>query len=120
MLLWLSSPDPHTDATRSQLLRHAVANGDAGRVVRFYQGFQREAHHAPAGQRSHQSRPAATGGKPIYTRQQITEFYKQRRLGHIGDAAWARQEADIVRAASEGRVVGALNLTDGTEMSRLR
>jgi hypothetical protein len=116
---WLSEPDPYAGETRSQLLRRAVAAGDAGRVVRFYQGFQREAH-APAHQsRAAQSRPTAIGGN-LYTRQQITDLYKRRRDGLIGDAAWARQEADIVWAASEGRVVGALNLTDGTELSRLR
>jgi hypothetical protein len=60
----------------------------------------------------------ATGGN-IYTRQQITDFYKQRRDGHINDANWARREADIIAAGREGRVVGAINPVDGTEMSRL-
>jgi hypothetical protein len=115
---WLESPDDYSAATRSQLLRNAVAAGDAGRVAAIYRGYQRKTH-APAGhQRASQSRPAATGGN-LYTRQQITDLYKRRRDGLIGDAAWARQEADIVRAASEGRVVGALNLTDGTALSRL-
>src|SRR6516165_3788512 len=40
---WLSSPDDYSGATRSQLLRNAVANGDAHRVVQFYRGFQQEA-----------------------------------------------------------------------------
>ena len=115
----MQSPDPYAGETRSTLLRRAVNAGDASRVVRFYAGFEREAHPAPAGHvRAPQSRPAATGGN-VYTRQQITDLYKRRRDGLIGDAAWARQEADIVRAASEGRVVGALNLTDGTALSRL-
>jgi hypothetical protein len=101
-------------------MRNAVSNGDAGRVVRFYQGFQQAAHDTPAYQsRASQSRPGATGGKPIYSRQQIADFYKQRRDGHINDANWARREADIIAAGREGRVVGALNLTDGTAMSRL-
>ena len=30
---WLAAPDDYSTATRSQLLRHAVANGDAGRVA---------------------------------------------------------------------------------------
>jgi hypothetical protein len=115
---WLSEQDPYNDGTRSQLLRRAVAAGDASRVVRFYQGFLQAAHHAPAGQRSHQSRQTASGGN-VYTRQQITNFYKQRRDRHISDADWARREADIVKAAAEGRVVGAINPVDGTEMSRL-
>jgi hypothetical protein len=113
---WLSEPDDFSGTTRSQLLRNAVANGDAARVVRFYQGFQQEAgHQAPAGQRS---RSSASGNKPFYSREQIKQLYESRRLGRINDQKWAPIEADIVKAAGEGRVVGALNLTDGTTMSR--
>jgi hypothetical protein len=114
---WLSRADDYSGATRSQLLRQAVAAGDSGRVAAIYGGFAREAgYRAP--QRAAQSRSAASG-KPIYTRPQIAEFYKQRRLGRISDAEWARREADIVRAGAEGRVVGALSMTDGTPVSRL-
>jgi len=116
---WLSEQDSYNDGTRSQLLRRAVAAGDASRVVRFYQGFLTEAgHHAPAGQRSHQSRSPATSGN-IYTRQQITDLYKQRRFGQISDSRWAQIEPDIVKAAAQGRVAGAINPVDGTEMTRL-
>jgi hypothetical protein len=112
---WLQSQDPYAGETRSQLLRQAVAAGDASRVVRFYQGFEREAHHAPAGhQRAAQSRP----GGNIYT--QIADLYKRRRDGHIPDARWAQIEPDIFAAGREGRVVGALSLVDGIAMSRLR
>jgi hypothetical protein len=67
-------PDDYSGGIRSQLLRNAVANGDAGRVVNFYKGFQ-QAGHAPAGQHglSRQRHPA-TGGPRIYTRQQIAEL----------------------------------------------
>jgi hypothetical protein len=114
---WLSMPDEYSGGIRSALMRNAVANGDSGRVIAFYKGFLAEAgHHAPAGQRSRQP---ATSGKPIYTRPQITDLYKRRREGHIDDARWAQIEADIVKAAAEGRVVGAVG-PDGTEMSRWR
>jgi hypothetical protein len=118
---WLSESDPYAEETRSQLLRRAVAAGDASRVVRFYQGFLTEAgHHAPAYQsRASQSRQTATGGN-IYTRAQIAKFYEARRKGEISDADWARREADIFAASRQGRVAGALSLVDGTEMSRLR
>jgi hypothetical protein len=116
---WLSEQDPYNDGTRSQHLRRAVAAGDSNRVVRFYAGFLQEAgHHAPAGQRSHQSRSPATSGN-IYTRQQITDLYKRRRLGQISDSRWAQIEPDIVKAAAQGRVAGAINPVDGTEMTRL-
>jgi hypothetical protein len=114
---WLESPDDYNAATRSQLLRQAVAAGDSGRVVRIYQGFEREGHHAPTGHtRTPQSRQ--TGGN-IYTRPQIAKLYEQRRLGGIPDARWGPLEADIVRAAGEGRIAGALG-PDGTQISRLR
>jgi len=115
---WLAAPDDYSAATRSQLLRNAVAAGDGGRVAAIYRGFQREGH-APARQHASQSRSAAASGGPLYSRDEIKRLYEQRHLGHIGDARWARIEPDIFAAGREGRVVGALNLTDGTALSRL-
>ena len=113
---WLSLPDDYSGGIRSQLLRNAVANGDAHRVVQFYRGFQAAAgQHGQA--RSYRSRPAARGAKPVYTRPQIAKLYEQRRLGHINDARWSPIESDIVKGAAEGRVVGAVG-PDGTEISR--
>jgi hypothetical protein len=115
---WLARPDDYSGGIRSQLMRHAVANGDVSRVVAFYRGFQR-AGHAPAAQygRTFQSRPAAIGGQ-ILTRPQIAMLYERRRKGEISDADWARTEAQIFAAANAGRVAGALG-PDGTEVSRL-
>jgi hypothetical protein len=110
-------PDDYSGGIRSQLMRNAVSNGDVGRVVAFYRGFLTEAGQPQY--HSHQSRrsPQASGNKPFYSREQIKQLYEQRRLGRINDANWARQEADIVKAAAEGRVVGAIG-PDGTELSR--
>ena len=115
---WLEEPDGYSDATRSQLLRRAVAAGDGGRVAAIYKGFEREGHHASAGhQRSYESRQTASN---VYTRADIARLYEARRKGEISDADWARREADIFAASRQGRVAGALSLVDGTEMSRLR
>jgi hypothetical protein len=112
---WLSQPDEYSGTTRSQLMRNAVSNGDSARVIAFYRGFQQEAgSHVPAGQRSRQP---ATGGPRIYTRPQIANLYERRRKGEFTDAQWFPIEADVVKAAGEGRVVGAVG-PDGTEMSR--
>jgi hypothetical protein len=118
---WLSSHDPYNGVPRTQLLRQAVNAGDANRVVRFYQGFLNEiGRYAPAGQqRASQPRQSAASGSRVYTRPQIADLYKQRREGRIDDARWARIEADIVAAGAQGRVAGALNLRDGTAMSRI-
>jgi hypothetical protein len=112
---WLESLDPYAGEPRSQLPRRAVAAGDASQRRPFYRGFLAEHGHAAAAQRSYQSRSPATSGKPVYTRQQITDLYKRRRDGLIDDKSWARQEADIFAAGREGRVVGALNLRQGRQ-----
>jgi hypothetical protein len=116
---WLSEQDPYNDGTRSHYLRRAVAAGDAHRVIRFYQGFLQESGHSVGHQRSYQSRQTAIGGKRIYGRDEIASLYKKRRDGFIDDKSWAQIEADIFAAGREGRVAGALNLTDGTALSRL-
>jgi hypothetical protein len=114
---WLAGQDDYSAVTRSQLLRHAVAVGDAGRVAAIYKGFQAQAGlHASA---ARQSRQGAAGGKPVYGREDIRRLYEQRRLGHINDAKWGPIESDIVKAAAEGRVVGAVG-PDGTAVSRWR
>jgi hypothetical protein len=115
---WLSQPGDYSGSIRSQLLRSAVANGDSARVAAIYRGFSQGGHHAPGQQRSYQSRSPATGGKPIYSRDQIRRLYEQRARGAIPDSRWAPLEADIVKAASEGRVTSIFDKF-GNEM-RLR
>jgi hypothetical protein len=106
---WLQSPDDYSGAARSQLLRDAVNKGDTARVAAIYRGFQQEVgQHAPAYQRT-QSRQPASGGKPIYTREQIKRLYEERRLGRISDANWALREADIIAAGREGRVTSSFD-----------
>jgi hypothetical protein len=114
---WLAQSDDYSGAVRSQLLRDAVAKGDAARIAAIYRGFQAEAGQPQY--RSRQSRASATGGKPIYSRPQIANLYERRRKGEFTDASWAPLEADIVKAAGEGRIVGAVG-PDGTEVSRWR
>jgi hypothetical protein len=116
---WLAELDPYAAAPRSQLMRNAVSVGDANRVVRFYQGFLQKAGHSAGHQRAHQSRPAATGGRPLYSRDDIKRLYEQRRKGEISDSRWAQIEPDIFAAGAAGRIAGALSLVDGTELTRL-
>jgi hypothetical protein len=116
---WLAQPDDYSGGIRSQLLRNAVANGDAHRVAAIYKGFTAE-HGAP-GARSYSrgSTPAAgRGGKPIYSREQIKQLYAQRARGLIPNAKWGAIEADIIAAANEGRVTSSFDKY-GNEM-RLR
>jgi hypothetical protein len=114
---WLSLPDPYNGTIRSQLLRQAVAAGDAHRVVRFYRGFLGEVGRTPAGQRGGSNPRRTTPSGTIYTRPQIRSLYEQRARNAISDAKWGPLEADIIKAGAEGRVVGAVG-PDGTELSR--
>jgi hypothetical protein len=88
---WLESPDDYSAATRSQLLRHAVANGDSSRVVAIYRGFEREGHHASAGQHGQrsQSRQTATGGN-IYTLKRTGGKVRSAAVDEAGDMGGSR------------------------------
>jgi hypothetical protein len=111
-------PDDYSGGIRSQLLRHAVSNGDAARVVNFYRGFQQEAGHPQYRSRGSSARSPAVADN-IYTRPQIQNLYERRRKGEINDAAWAKWEQEIFAAANQGRIAGALD-KDGNKLTELR
>jgi hypothetical protein len=114
---WLAMPDDYSGGIRSQLMRNAVQAGDAGRVIAFYRGFQQGAGQPQY--RSYRSRRSPATGGNIYTRRQIADLYERRRKGEIGDAAWAKWEAEIFAAANQGRIAGALD-RDGNKLTELR
>jgi hypothetical protein len=103
------------------MMRHAVANGDAARVVAFYRGFLAEAsHRASSGQsRASQSRSPQASSGAILTRPQIAALYERRRKGEFNDAQWAQIEPAIFNAANQGRIAGALD-RDGNKLTELR
>jgi len=111
-LQWLTGRDALSGQIRQQLLDDAVAKGNDGRVIAFFRGFLQEAaagRHGQPGQ--------AAGGKPIYTRAQITQMASLRRKGVYSDAEWAAWEAELIAAGREGRVIGALD-ADGLSITR--
>jgi hypothetical protein len=103
-LQWLAGIDNLNGRTRQDLLNAATAAGDASRIIRFFRDFMQAAG------RQAQSRTAAAGDRPTYTRAQIAWFYNQHRRGAYKgrEADWARQEADLYAAQREGRVIGGL------------
>jgi len=92
-LQWLTGCNALSGQIRQQLLDDAVAKGNAGRVIAFFRGFLQEAaagRHGQPGQ--------AAGGKPIYTRAQITQMASLRRKGVYSDVEWATWEAELIAA----------------------
>jgi len=77
-------------------------------VIKFFQDYLAERPGQPAPQPG--QRPSiAIDGRAIYTRPQIAQLYEAHRKGAYAgrEAEWAQLEADFIRAANEGRVVGA-------------
>ena len=131
---WLLGVDVLSGRVRQQLLNEAISAASAPRVISFFRGFLNEeaatGHtesaspaQQPAAPRAAtiplaslaapgRARPA-TGGdtafppdKPIYTRAQIAQLYRQHQKGaYVGrEAEWQRQDADIIAASREGRI----------------
>jgi hypothetical protein len=106
---WLSEIDPLTGATRQQVLDDAIAAGSAPRVIAFFTTFQ--AQHGGGGEgRSGGTRRArtASGQQPVYTRDQVKQLYEAHRRGKLTGPQWEQTEREIIAAANQGRVAGAL------------
>jgi hypothetical protein len=109
---WLLFSDPLNGRPRQSLLNEAIAQGNATRVLSFFRGFLAEAGQSPQRQPPPQAGTLGGGGR-TYTRAEINRLHAWRRnritrsggrLPAEEEAAWARQEADIVAAAREGRI----------------
>ncbi|QIG66843.1 hypothetical protein EVB41_013 [Rhizobium phage RHph_TM3_14A] len=127
-LAWANLRDPFSGAIRIDMMRQAHQNGDAERVLNFFNGFLRdEAVVDPAPAKAEVTSegkvpletlaapgrakaPAAStppGEKETITRAQIASFYRdvQRGVYRGNEAEKARLEAMIFEAEREGRVV---------------
>jgi hypothetical protein len=108
---YLLGVDSLSGRQRQTLLNEAIANVDAPRVIAFFRTFLREAGTAgQAWSPSGQARSMPSG--QIYTRAQIARLYRQHQQGAYRgrEDAWARQEADIIRASAEGRITGGVDV----------
>lgn len=126
---WLSLPDPYSGAIRHDMLKAAYAQGDASRVLAFFNGFlAEEAAVAPAnaepdyeattvpkvplqnlaapGRAKTAAATSAPAEKPIFTRAQIAAFYADVAQGKYRgkDADKNKAEAAIFAAQREGRI----------------
>jgi hypothetical protein len=129
-ILWLGQPDLYSGAIRQDLLTQAFENDDIERVINFFKGFINETGAVQPQQepRSNTRKPAVdmadmvAPGKPrqdsavaqtgthrderVWTQNDIQSFYTAVRKGKFraNPQQKAQIEADIVRAANEGRV----------------
>jgi hypothetical protein len=116
---WLSMPEPYSGIIRDRLLKDATAAVDPRRVIRFFQGFLREAGQPvqpgqPVSVLPGRYPPVQSSGRQI-SRDQILQMASLRRQGKIDDQTWARWERELFAAGREGRIPGALD-ADGCQM----
>lgn len=121
-LAWLDQIEPYAGQTRQSLLDVAFNANDASRVVAFFKGYQTtlappatetrpqkpslESLAAPGRAKPTQPNTATSDSKPVFTRAQISGFYKDVAEGkYRNDPAKQRQlEEAIFSATAEGRI----------------
>lgn len=126
---WLSLPDPYSGVIRHDMLKAAYAQGNAHRVLAFFNGFlAEEAAVAPAsaepevgtttvpkvplqnlaapGRAKTAAATTAPAEKPFFTRAQIAAFYADVAAGKYRgrDADKNKAEVEIFSAQREGRI----------------
>ena len=128
-LQWLTQPDPYSGIPLQTLLSDAHQKADAGRVIAIFNRYKAEAGlavtppqgggekppRAPVDERAAAVEPnrssagARPAGKPqgrTWTRAQIQQFYRDVTAGRITGPEATALEQDILKAPSEGRLVG--------------
>jgi len=94
-------------------LDDAVAQGDSSRVIEIFRGFLQTAAGHRGQERARQAaagpRQATVTGRHVYSRPEIARLYAAHLAGAYAgrEVDWARQEADIIAAGREGRVLNA-------------
>jgi hypothetical protein len=110
---WLDETDELTGYRRQDLLSQAEQARDADRVAKFFKAFEKtskkqvadtslalETQVAPSANRT----PNAPAAKKVWTRSEISEFYRRVRSGQVSDKDVVAIESDIHAASIEGRV----------------
>ena len=120
---WLRQPSPYTGVPRIDYFRKAEQVGDVERVAQYFVEFaqlQESSQQllaqsvAPTGQGGGSAAPSTSvaqgqgGGKKVFTRQFINQFYDDDIAGKYRgrEALRDKLDAEIDLALSEGRVLG--------------
>lgn len=112
-LNWLDEVDELTGESRQVLLSRAEKSRDAARTAKFFTAYKKtsstwaanstkalDQQVAPATNQSPQTPPS----KKIWTRGEVSEFYRRARRGEVSDKDAIAIEADIMAAQIEGRI----------------
>lgn len=126
-LAWLRLPEVYSGVSRQELLKQALAQNNADRVLNFFKGFLAEEATvappasaapssdgrpsledlaAPGRAKSEAVPPSGPSAKPTITRAQIAQFYADVRAGKYKgrDQEKNQAEAEIFAAEREGRI----------------
>lgn len=116
-LAWLAEVDPIYGLPRQVALSNAYESFDADRTATIFKQYQNtlaptqqrpsqqlQSQVAPTRSRASSAPATSAGDKPIYSQEQIANFYNEWIKGHIDPAEAERIEKDINAAYSEGRI----------------
>ena len=115
---WLLQRDALSGEIRQTLLNHAISSGDTSRVISFFRQFERTvggtistAASPPLGMILRRTKSSASRGR-VYTRDEVKQIYDAHRRGRYQgrEAEWARQDADLIAAAREGRILSPMDV----------
>ncbi|MGB0662793.1 MAG: hypothetical protein ACPGMR_03280 [Pontibacterium sp.] len=109
-LKWLDGVDPKSGSQRQALLNSAQQRLDARSITAIFKEFeslaatpQRNNQHL---QQPHQSRSSDNPmGERTFTREQVTQFYKDAALGKYTDEQKAALDKEIFEAQKGGRII---------------
>jgi len=111
---FLRGIDPFTGQSFQALLNIAIADGSASRVATIFRAFMNQAGDTqqPPANTSYARGQRSSGGRQIYTRDQVKALYRAHQQGAYAgrEQEWMRQEVDIIRAGAEGRIVGGVDV----------
>jgi hypothetical protein len=111
-LKWLVGVDTMSGRVRQVLMNEAIDSGNARRVAEIFRQYTAQAGQPAYGQPLVRTGHSRQRG-PVYTRQQIKQLYEAHRRGAYAndEVGWLRQEADIIAAGREGRILNPDNIT---------
>jgi hypothetical protein len=110
---WVVGVDVMSGTVRQILLNRAIDAGDARRVKALVDAFRHDMGTPALGQPLYRTQSSRQPRGRIYTRAEIKRLYDDHLRGAYNgrDADWMRQEADIIAAGREGRILNPDNIT---------